>query len=403
MVIWGIMEIMVQFNVDNRYMKTRISLRLLQTYFVGAMALLAGCQQEMTEPEINQDNNREVPVVLTARQGGGTDARTTYTPSTPEDDGSIAMGVKWDGGEDEMLAYTYYNKEGAGVHFNCLFPVENSISADGKSQDFEGTIIKNDEENGLMHYIFYPCPGESWITKDVAGQTLTVRYPMDNQEQDCTPGNETKHLAAYDIMRAMDFEVESGNTTIEFEHLTSLLYMDFTLPENKAISTIKLISDKAIFGTEYRMKFKVLYSGCESGTDDDKMTNTMKQTLKTDAAGHAESSLQAIADFSNGTMGNTFMYYLVQTKCVQGYSPDTEKHELTFTYADQNTPIIEVTMDLKNPVDTKNPQAPGSATTTKDVPQTGDTTNFLFPILMMLSSVACIIGILTGRKRRTAK
>lgn len=25
MVIWGIMEIMVQFNVDNRYMKTRIS------------------------------------------------------------------------------------------------------------------------------------------------------------------------------------------------------------------------------------------------------------------------------------------------------------------------------------------------------------------------------------------
>ena len=284
MVIWGIMEIMVQFNVDNRYMKTRISLRLLQTYFVGAMALLAGCQQEMTEPEINQDNNREVPVVLTARQGGGTDARTTYTPSTPEDDGSIAMGVKWDGGEDEMLAYTYYNKEGAGVHFNCLFPVENSISADGKSQDFEGTIIKNDEENGLMHYIFYPCSWESWITKDVAGQTLTVRYPMDNQEQDCTPGNETKHLAAYDIMRAMDFEVESGNTTIEFEHLTSLLYMDFTLPENKAISTIKLISDKAIFGTEYRMKFKVLYSGCESGTDDDKMTNTMKLTLQNDAA-----------------------------------------------------------------------------------------------------------------------
>lgn len=265
-------------------MKTRISTRLQQVLAIGAMALLAGCQQEMTEPEINQDNNREVPVVLTARQGGGTDARTTYTPSTPENDGSIAMGVKWDGGEDEMLAYTYYNKEGAGVHFNCLFPVENSISADGKSQDFEGTIIKNDEENGLMHYIFYPCPWDSWITKDVAGQTLTVRYPMNNQEQDCTPGNETKHLAAYDIMRAMDFEVESGNTTIEFEHLTSLLYMDFTLPENKAISTIKLISDKAIFGTEYRMKFKVLYSGCESGTDDDKMTNTMELTLQNDAA-----------------------------------------------------------------------------------------------------------------------
>ena len=282
MVIWEIMEIMVQFNVDNRYMKTRISLRLLQTYFVGAMALLVGCQQEMTEPEINQDNNREVPVVLTARQGGGTDARTTYTPSTPEDDGSIAMGVKWDGGEDEMLAYTYYDSE--GVHLYYLFPVENSISNDGKSQDFEGTIIKNDEENGLMHYIFYPCPWDSWITKDVAGQTLTVRYPMNNQVQDCTPGNETKHLAAYDIMRAMDFEVESGNAIIELEHFTSLLYMDFTLLENKAISKIKLVSDKAIFGTEYRMTFKAQNSGFESGTDDDKMATTMELTLQNDAA-----------------------------------------------------------------------------------------------------------------------
>ena len=294
---WKIMEIMVQFNVDNRCMKTRISLRLLQTYFVGAMALLVGCQQEMTEPEISQDNNREVPVVLTARQGGGTDARTTYTPSTPENDGSIAMGVKWDGGEDEMLAYTYYNKEGAGVHFNCLFPVENSISADGKSQDFEGTIIKNDEENGLMHYIFYPCPSDNWITKDVAGQTLTVRYPMNNQVQDCTPGNETKHLADYDIMWTMNSQLESGNAIIDLEHRTSLLYMDFTLPENKAVSTIKLISDKAIFGTEYRMTFRVLNTGCASGTDDDKMATTMELTLQNDAADNSVKGYLMLAPY----------------------------------------------------------------------------------------------------------
>ena len=263
-------------------MKTRISFRLLQTYFVGAMALLAGCQQEMTEPEINQDNNREVPVVLTARQGGGTDARTTYTPSTPEDDGSIAMGVKWDGGEDEMLAYTYYDSE--GVHLYYLFPVENSISNDGKSQDFEGTIIKNEGENAQWHWFFYPCPWDDWITQDEVNKTLTIRYPMNNQVQDCTSGNETKHLAAYDIMTKLNNQVESGNATISLEHHTSLLYMDFTLPENKAISKIKLISDKAIFGTEYRMKFRLQDAGCSSGTDDDKMTNTMELTLQNDAA-----------------------------------------------------------------------------------------------------------------------
>ena len=293
MAIWEIMEIMVQFNAEK--MKTRIIKRLHQVYIVATMAILAGCQQKLTDPGMNQDANREVPVVLTARQGGPADTRTTYTPSTPENDGSIAMGVKWTG--DETLAYTYYDNEDAGVHFNCLFPVENSISNDGKSQDFEGTIIKNNEENGLMHYFFYPCPWDSWITKDVVEQTLTVRYPMNNQVQDCAQGNETKHLAAYDIMRAIDFEAESGSASIEFEHLTSLLYMDFTLPENKAISTIRLTSDKAIFGTEYRMTFRVLYSGCESGTDDDKMATTMELTLQNDAADNSVKAYLMLAPY----------------------------------------------------------------------------------------------------------
>ena len=293
MAIWEIMEIMVQFNAEK--MKTRIIKRLHQVYIVATMAILAGCQQKLTDPGMNQDANREVPVVLTARQGGPADTRTTYTPSTPENDGSIAMGVKWTG--DETLAYTYYDNEDAGVHFNCLFPVENSISNDGKSQDFEGTIIKNNEENGLMHYFFYPCPWDSWITKDIAEQTLTVRYPMNNQVQDCAQGNETKHLAAYDIMRAIDFEAESGSASIEFEHLTSLLYMDFTLPENKAISTIRLTSDKAIFGTEYRMTFRVLYSGCESGTDDDKMATTMELTLQNDAADNSVKAYLMLAPY----------------------------------------------------------------------------------------------------------
>lgn len=293
MAIWEIMEIMVQFNAEK--MKTRIIKRLHQVYIVATMAILAGCQQKLTAPGMNQDANREVPVVLTARQGGPADTRTTYTPSTPENDGSIAMGVKWTG--DETLAYTYYDNEDAGVHFNCLLPVENSISNDGKSQDFEGTIIKNNEENGLMHYFFYPCPWDIWITKDVTEQTLTVRYPMNNQVQDCTPDNETKHLAAYDIMRAIDFEAESGSASIEFEHLTSLLYMDFTLPENKAISTIRLTSDKAIFGTEYRMTFRVLNTGCASGTDDDKMATTMELTLQNDAADNSVKAYLMLAPY----------------------------------------------------------------------------------------------------------
>lgn len=184
--------------------------------------------------------------------------------------------------------------------------------------------------------------------------------------------------------------VMRGDVNFELADSAKVQYVSMSneTAKGKIILNVSEEEGKPLMGAEFELR-----------NSDGKVVDT----LKTDAAGHAESSLQAIADFSNGTMGNTLKYYLVQTKCVQGYSPDTEKHELTFTYADQNTPIIEVTMDLKNPVDTKNPQAPVSATTTKDVPQTGDTTNLLLPILMLLSSAAFIIGILAGRKRKTTK
>lgn len=278
--IWEVLKMTDQFNTEN--MKTRISTRIRQVLIIGVMTLLASCQQEMVEPEMNQKSEREVQVVLTARQSTETDTRIAYTPSTPESDGSIAMGVTWNGSDDEMLAYTYYDNE--GVHLNYLSSVENSISNDGKSKDFSGTIIKNDGVNGQWHYLFYPLPWDSWITPDDVNKTLTIRYPMNNQVQDCTSGNETKHLAVYDIMWVMDSSVESGNATINLSHRNSLIYMDFTLPETKSISKIRLTSDQAIFGTEYMMKFRLADTGLSSGTDDDKMSTTMELTLQNDAA-----------------------------------------------------------------------------------------------------------------------
>ena len=113
------MKMVVLFKIKK--MKTRISTRLQQVLAIGAMGLLAGCQQEMMESEMNLKSNEEVPVVLTVRQGVDSESRIAYTPSTPENDGSIAMDVEWVGSEDEKLAYTYYDSE--GVHLNYLSPV----------------------------------------------------------------------------------------------------------------------------------------------------------------------------------------------------------------------------------------------------------------------------------------
>lgn len=59
-------------------------------------------------------------------------------------------------------------------------------------------------------------------------------------------------------------------------------------------------------------------------------------TMRTDAAGHAESSLAETATFKNGAYDSILIYHLVQTKNLEGYLPDTSDHEIRFEYADQN-------------------------------------------------------------------
>ena len=67
------------------------------------------------------------------------------------------------------------------------------------------------------------------------------------------------------------------------------------------------------------------------------------ETLKTDAAGHAESKLYEIATFKNGKYDTAIKYYLVETKTLDGYTLDQTKHEVTFAYANDSTPVVEIT------------------------------------------------------------
>ena len=248
-------------------------------YAFVAMAMLVGCQQDMAEADLNPETSKQMDVIVTAKQGAGVDSRVSYTPQE-EADGTTVI-VKWEGKPEEMIAYSWYNVE--GVHLGYLPAIENSVSDDGKSQQFGGQLNINDGVNGTWHYLFYPLPWDSWITKDDTEKTLTIRYPMNNQVQDCTEGNETKHLEAYNIMNVMNSQLETGSATIGFEHYTSLLYMDLTLPESNTISSIKLVSEQAMFGTEYFMKFILTDAGLGQGTEDDKMSTSMTLTLQNDA------------------------------------------------------------------------------------------------------------------------
>lgn len=128
------------------------------------------------------------------------------------------------------------------------------------------------------------------------------------------------------------------------------------------------------------------------------------ETLKTDAAGHAESSLYEIADYKDGKFAGEKKYYLVETKTLDGYTLDETEHEVVFAYKDDSTPIVEVTFDLTN----DKPEVPQTTEGTPGTPsagnpKTGDETNLWLPVVLLAVSVSGIAGLLVARRKRKRK
>ena len=125
------------------------------------------------------------------------------------------------------------------------------------------------------------------------------------------------------------------------------------------------------------------------------------ETLKTDAAGHAESSLYEIAEYKDGKFDSEKKYYLVETKTLNGYALDNTEHEVVFTYVDDSTPIVEVTFDLTNEMSevTENTEGTPSAGN----PKTGDETNLWLPMVLIVVSISGIAGLLIVRRKRKRK
>ena len=81
--------------------------------------------------------------------------------------------------------------------------------------------------------------------------------------------------------------------------------------------------------------------------------------------------LYEIAAFKNGKYDTAIKYYLVETKTLDGYTLDQTKYEGTFAYADDSTPVVEVTFNLTN----EKPEVPETPST-PDVPQSHEETRY---------------------------
>lgn len=226
------------------------------------------------------------------------------------------------------------------------------------------------------------------------------------------------------ILDENDQVVESWTSTEEPHYLEKLPIGRYTLREEQAPKGFILTADvsfevkdtgeiQTVVMKDDTAKGKVILNktdketgeplkGVEFELRDSK--GKVLETLKTDAAGHAESSLYEIAEYKDGKFAGEKKYYLVETKTLDGYTLDETEHEVVFAYKDDSTPIVEVTFDLTNDkpeVPQKTEGTPG--TPSAGNPKTGDETNLWIPVVLLAVSVSGIAGLLAARRKRKRK
>ena len=226
------------------------------------------------------------------------------------------------------------------------------------------------------------------------------------------------------ILDENDQVVESWTSTEEPHYVEKLPIGRYTLREEQAPKGFILTADvsfevkdtgeiQTVVMKDDTVKGKVILNktdketgeplkGVEFELRDSK--GKVLETLKTDAAGHAESSLYEIADYKDGKFAGEKKYYLVETKTLDGYTLDKTEHEVVFAYKDDSTPIVEVTFDLTN----DKPEVPQTSEGTPGTPsagnpKTGDETNLWLPVVLLAISVSGIAGLLAARRKRKRK
>lgn len=218
--------------------------------------------------------------------------------------------------------------------------------------------------------------------------------------------------AILSVLDQNDKVVEHWITTDEVHYVEKLPIGKYTIREEQAPAGYAMAVDvefevkdtpevQSVSMTNETAKGKVLLNKTDAENEEPLMgvefelrdaDGKVLETLKTDAAGHAESGLYEISQ----------KYYLVETKALDGYLLDKTEQEISFEYKGENTPIIEVTKNLTNKADPDHPHVQGTSTTTgiSENPKTGDETNLWMLVVLMVVSFCGMAGFFVTRRKR---
>ena len=226
---------------------------------------------------------------------------------------------------------------------------------------------------------------------EIEGAKLTITDENGNIVETWTSGKEPHYIEKLPIGKYTLKEEQAPNGYVVSEEIT------FEVADTAEIQKVAMKDDTAkgrliIEKTDKDTGAALKGAEFELRDADGKVV----ETLTTDENGHATSGLLAIGTYKDGKFDKAATYYLVETKAPEGYQMDETKHEVTFTYVDDKTPVIEVIQKVTNE---KLPEDTPSVSN----PKTGDDTNLWIPALCLILSTGGLIGMGVASRRKKKK
>ena len=226
---------------------------------------------------------------------------------------------------------------------------------------------------------------------EIEGAKLTITDENGNIVETWTSGKEPHYIEKLPIGKYILKEEQAPNGYVVAEEIT------FEVADTAEIQKVAMKDDTAkgrliIEKTDKDTGAALKDAEFELRDADGKVV----ETLTTDENGHATSGLLAIGTYKDGKFDKAATYYLVETKAPEGYQLDETKHEVTFTYVDDKTPVLEVIQKVTNE---KLPEDTPSASN----PKTGDDTNLWIPALCLILSAGGLIGMGVASRRKKKK
>ncbi len=289
---------------------------------------------------------------------------------------------EWTSGEEEHVIYalpegSYTLRETlapTAVGYVCAQDVSFEVNADG-----ETTQVEMQDDYTKVEISKTDITGEEEVPE--AGNTQLDEEA--NVNESCFFSEEAHYIErlpvgtytlreesapeGYVLASEVAFEVE------ETGEIQSVALCDETAKGRVILTKTDEDTGKALKGVEYELR--------------DSEGNVL-ETLVTDKNGQAISSLYEIASFTDGVYDEAVTYILAETKTLDGYELDDMEYEITFTYVDDQTPIVDVQKEFTN------------KKTEAVAPKTGDIVKKVAAYSVTAAAAGMVLVILTVMERR---